>query len=48
MGQIKDAVEVVRTEKVEWQEPARTYLARVYDEIMKDNALSPFVNYEGE
>ena len=48
MEQIKDTAEVVNAEKVEWQEPARTYLARVYDEIMKDNALSPFVNYEGE
>jgi hypothetical protein len=48
MEQIKDTAEVVGAEKVEWQEPARTYLARVYDEIMKDNALSPFVNYEGE
>jgi hypothetical protein len=24
------------------------YLERVYDEIMKDNALSPFVNYKGD
>ena len=48
MEQIKDTAEVAKMEKIEWQEPARSYLARVYDEIMKDNALSPFVNYEGE
>ena len=48
MEQIKDTAEVAKMERIEWQEPARSYLARVYDEIMKDNALSPFVNYEGE
>ena len=46
LSQIQDAADVVKSEKIEWQEPARSYLERVYVEIMKDNALSPFVNYE--
>ena len=46
LQQIRDTAEVVKSEKIEWQEPARSYLERVYEEIMKDNALSPFVNYE--
>ena len=46
LSQIQDAADVVKGEKIEWQEPARSYLERVYVEIMKDNALSPFVNYE--
>jgi len=43
---IKDTAEVAKAEKIEWQEPAMSYLERVYEEIMKDNALSPFVNYQ--
>ena len=46
LQQIEDTAMVVELEKVEWREPATSYLVRVYDEIMKDNALSPFVNYE--
>lgn len=46
LNQIQDAADVVKGERIEWQEPARSYLERVYVEIMKDNALSPFVNYE--
>lgn len=46
LKEIEDAAAVAKSDKIEWQEPARAYLERVYVEIMKDNALSPFVNYE--
>ena len=47
-----DCLEEIRTtamlldlEKSDWK-PAKAYLERVYDHILKNNALSPFVNYE--
>ena len=46
LQEIKDAVDLTQYENIEWREPAKTYLERVYEEIMKDNALSPFVNYQ--
>jgi len=46
LSQIQDAASCVKSDKIEWHEPASLYLERVYVEIMKDNALSPFVNYE--
>ena len=46
LKEIEDAAAVAKHDKIEWQVPARAYLERVYEEIMKDNALSPFVNYE--
>ena len=46
LKEIEDAAITAKSDKIEWQEPARAYLERVYVEIMKDNALSPFVNYE--
>lgn len=46
LSQIDDAAQMVSSERIDWHEPARLYLERVYEEIMKDNALSPFINYE--
>jgi|688.fasta_scaffold270055_2 valyl-tRNA synthetase len=46
LEQIKDTADVASLEK-DKQLPV-AYLERVYDEIMKDNALSPFVNYIGD
>jgi hypothetical protein len=46
LQEIADTAEVAKMEKIEWQEPARSYLERVYNEIMLDNALSPYVNYQ--
>jgi hypothetical protein len=47
LQEIKDTADVSQYEpKAEWREPAKAYLERVYEEIMKDNALSPFVNYQ--
>jgi len=46
LQEIEDAVLLVKSDKFEWQQPVSVYLSRVYEEIMKDNALSPFVNYE--
>lgn len=46
LQEIRDVHDVAKGEKDSWREPATSYLARVHDEIMKDNALSPFLNYE--
>lgn len=46
LQQIRDVHDVAKGEAVNWKEPAQSYLERVYEEIMKDNALSPFVNYQ--
>lgn len=46
LREIEDTVLTAKGDKIEWQEPAVSYLSRLYEEIMKDNALSPFVNYE--
>jgi hypothetical protein len=49
LQEIEDTAYVARMEKADWQTPAMSYLSRVYEEIMKDNALSPYINYkEGE
>lgn len=50
LEQIKDTAEVASLEvspRLRESLPI-AYLERVYDEIMKDNALSPFVNYKGD
>ena len=48
LQEIRDAAETAKYDRAEWSEPAQAYLERVYEEIMKDNALSPFVNYIGD
>jgi len=53
LEQIKDTAEVAILEKSKFGKELPVallvaYLERVYDEIMKDNALSPFVNYKGD
>jgi hypothetical protein len=49
LQEIEDTAYVAQMEKDDWQAPAISYLSRVYEEIMKDNALSPYINYkEGE
>ena len=46
LQEIEDTAAVAKHESAEWRQPALSYLARVYDEIMKDNALSPYLNYK--
>ena len=46
LQEIEDTAAVVKHEKMEWQKPAMSYLNRVYQEIMLDNALSPYINYQ--